>query len=56
MFSWQSVKDLDVILQKNNGRIGTKILWFLKDLDETLQRNGEKTISKHKRNELTNKI
>jgi hypothetical protein len=48
MFSW-SVKDLDVILQKNNGRIGIKILWFVKDLDERLQRNGEKTISKQKK-------
>jgi hypothetical protein len=36
MFSWQSLKDLDVILQKNNGRITIKILWFVKDLDETL--------------------
>jgi hypothetical protein len=48
MFSW-SVKDLDVILQKNNGRIGIKILRFVKDLDERLQRNGEKTISKQKK-------
>jgi hypothetical protein len=51
-----SVKDLDLILQKNIGRIGIKILWFVKDLDERLQRNGENTISKHKRNKQTNKI